>query len=72
MSGWDCILQGAIAQYNEVFGVLLELRMMSLQLQRLWLGSVHRHGNSLTAKTALAVLLRTPKSASLVCDMLET
>ena len=35
-----------MAQYNEVFGFLLELRMISFQLQQLWLESVHRHGES--------------------------
>lgn len=38
-------LQDARSQYNEVFGVLLELRIMSFQLQDFWLDAVHRHGD---------------------------
>ncbi|BDA47345.1 probable gamma-tubulin complex component 6 at C-terminar half [Coccomyxa sp. Obi] len=38
------ITQDVRSQYNEVLGVLLELRMMSFQLQKLWLDAVHRLG----------------------------
>lgn len=41
-------VQSFLLQYNDVFGILLELRIMSLQLRQLWQDCVQPQG-----KTAL-------------------
>lgn len=56
LTKYGCYAQSAMAQYNEVFGVLLELRMMSFQLQRLWLDCVHQHGTKATELQFIPVL----------------